>query len=337
MAIVVIPDYRSTSKVGYSKEGLTAHRVFRVTGLADTTGYDVVPIALSQPGVPARGDEHPYYNGEDDVTEIMADVIEATNVDRDGGIVDIEIDYKHLNAMTQEPSDDGDVAAALLTMASTLQTIQRATDVAGNAMRVYYTADTLVPTGAPACIIYNQQGQPVPNQIGANAPFVNAKAATQQAGTILRFMRREQQMRNGLGYVGFYNDVDWPIAQIGGGNMTQFGALCTRIENVTQDEGISWIVTYEFQIAQSVNLGAGTFNLQTPAASPAGFTDLISGWDMVAYYVIPSGFNANNPTSTPENALYASSGQIPLDAKPTVFAVYGQAHFQDLSLCGEEA
>jgi len=309
----------------YSKEGWKARRVFLVQNAEQLPGsgkgYGTAYNAYLNADIPGRGDNHPYLDGTDDTPQIMADEFEINA--KDPANIEITVDYAHLNGLTQEVTadDPGTSNVALLTIASSLQSYQRATDVAGN------------PLNVPYCIAGPAAGQVTINPDGAtpmptSSPFpsINSKAQAQIPTMILRFQRRELNQRDPTGLVGYYNTSDWTISQLGGAVAEKNSALCTRVENVTQDGGVTWIVTYEFQIAMHTALAACLF--QSPAASVTG-SSTVSGWDVGLYYVLPSGTGtlasagSGVYSGSAAGATVLQAGGVPKDAIPTIFAVYG--------------
>lgn len=316
--------------ITYSQEGWKAKRTFRVYDVEITpgsgNGYGSVYAAMQAAGIPQRGNDHPYLDGTGEKPLISADVISAKAVDPT--TVDIEVDYALLNAMTQEPTwgaTTSDTVPAFLTVASSLQSFQKAQDVAGNPLTVPYA---ISGGGTPSITIWPPNANEAMPGTGLNAPAITCKAQTQIPNLVLRFQRREQQLRSGAGLVGYYNSVDWTITQFTSSTIApQYSLLCTRVENTTRDEGRSYIVTYEFQFAQNVILDNCIH--QAPSTAVDAAPGVCSGWDVGLYYVLPNGVGKNSslvPVLQP--------GQTPPDAIPTVFAVYGKVDFQTaLSLC----
>lgn len=316
----------------YAQEGYKVKRTFIVDGLTITPGTGdgsgTLWSATTATGIPARGTLHPYLNGSSGRPKLSADAIKTTMLSSTQAKV--EVYYAVLNALTQEPSSAGDVAPALLSVACSLQTFQQIVDVNGEPLNVYYTTDNVIPSAAPKYTIRTPQGVNL-DKTGTYAPNINCKAEVQQPNLVLRFQRREQAQRSPLGLVGYYNKNAWNVTQLTTGVSTNFlkhCLLCTRVENQTRDEGVSWIVTYEFAAANLVpNPNSDTFIFKSPAIAIDALNDAASGWDVGLYYVVPNGYNGTTGAGgSPANSPLAP-GMIPSDALPTIFAVYGEYDF----------
>ena len=314
MAAVVNTNKWEAATLDYSQEGLKSHIQFLVTDVP-VTGTDaagtlmagvVAAIGVTEAGNPARGTNHPYFNGEDSLPLLQADVIHAKA--RDAKTVEVDVDYAVLNGMTQEPSGAGDVAAALLTVASSLQSYEAIVDFDGNPIQVpYYTTGRVNGALTFTCPSSN---------VALTQPYLQpGKAHTQLPSMILRFQRRETTQRDGSNIVGIYNKDTFDAGVYG--SFPPCTLLCTRVENVTRDEGFSWIVTYEFTFQFTVTQPTGGVNFQPPAFAPA--TGEMSAWDVGLYWQMPTNYQANSASGInnpgPEH--------IPSDAIPTIFAVLG--------------
>ena len=326
MAAVVKTNAYKQNTLDYSQEGLKTRIRFLVTEDAATgpygtgTLYSAIgdAIGINPNGLPNRGETHPYFNGEDGLPLLQADVIHSEAVDETTLVVDV--DYAVLNGVTQEPSDAGDTAAALLTVASSLQSYQAIVDYDGNPINVQYlksggTAGGLTINLPSGTAMTGTVARPA--KINAQNPFM-----------ILRFQRREQQKRDGSGLVGLYNGETFDAGDFG--TFPPLTLLMTRVENVTRDEGVSWIVTYEMAFQYTITEPSGGVHYQSPAIhSSAGE---MSAWDAGLYYVLPSSYS-----STAAGGVTAVGPDMtPSDAIPTIFAVYGQdaGAFAALSLMG---
>ena len=121
----IAPDDNS---LDYSKEGLKCKRTFLVDGLTitGTNGCGTLYALKVSGAVPQRGDAHPY------ITNTLLGLPAGINFAAD--VVHIEphtstqakvtVDYAILNGATQEPSKGNNANPALLTIASSAQTIQ---------------------------------------------------------------------------------------------------------------------------------------------------------------------------------------------------------------------
>ena len=331
MATTLISNAWREDSLSYSQEGWKAHSRFLVLKetITGTNGAGTLYQAIADSiGIPARGVTHPYLNGTGELPLLKSDVIHAEPT-VDNVNIAVDVDYAVLSGLTQEPSAAGDIAPALLTVASSLQTFQQATDINGLPIKVYYTKDNVIPSAAPAYFITPPGSVALP-QTGALAPNITAKAQGQQPNLVLRFQRREQQQRSPLGLVGYYNTNAWNVSQLVTGPSSNFykhTLLCTRVENTTRDEGVSWIVTYEFVAANIVLNSTGKdFIFKSPAVG-ININGDASGWDTGLYYVLPNGYSGTTgPGGSPANSPLGP-GMIPSDALPTIFAVYGNYDF----------
>jgi hypothetical protein len=203
----------------------------------------------------------------------------------------------------------------LLTVASSLQSWERITDIAGNPLSVPYLNSAkaagnlnIIPPSGPAL---------------STPATANAKVKSQIPNIVLRFQRRETKQCNGAGLVGYYNGSSWTISQLNNSSFPSYTLLCTRVENTTQDFGRSWIVTYEFQFMPPQAL-SGTVNYISPAAesSYGPISGGASGWDVGCYFVLPNGYKTTQGSDPSVNIV--GPGMIPGDAIPSVYAVYGK-------------
>ena len=333
MSTVKVNVYKQNT-LDYSQEGLKNHIRFIVSGVKVTgdngtgTLYQAISdsIGLNAKGLPARGTDHPYLNGGDGLPNLKADVFHAEAVD--ATTVNVDVDYAVLNALTQEPSDKGDTAAALLTIASSLQSYEAIVDADGNPVLVPYIKTAPSTPGdltiVPPASVTTALATPV------NRP---AKLHSQIPSMLLRFQRREQALRDGSDHVGLYNGDSCDAGDIG--TFPPFTLLMTRVENVSRDEGYSWIVTYEMTFQYLLTQPSGGVNFQNPAEEPTGFSGEMSAWDVGLYYVLPNGYSSK-PTSGTPPPYPVGQDMTPSDCIPTIFAVYGKddGKFADLSLMG---
>lgn len=362
---ITYPDIQITEGdelVTYSKEGLKVKRQFTVdfadNAIPSKTLYTIMQSGSEAPGamdLPVRGAPHPTITIPSDwatfmfldtganVTALCADVVTVKGLTSTQA--NIEVEYAILNAMTQEPHLNGvetDLSPALLTMASSVAATPIATDIVGNPLAIPYQASEGVAGHFKLTVIPGQQPIPFTASLydfGSGGGFVpgtpNIKvtATAQRPATLFRFQRREAQPQNPQQWVGLINSSNWVI---NGVTYDPYVLLCTRIENETMDNGITYVVTYEFQLAlesptpKSCPLsGSGEtaeaaqfVPIGTPASqeSKPGF---VSSWMMGAYYVLPSGYGLD--TSTPANQV--QPGQAPPDSQPFIFQIYGSVDF----------
>ena len=328
---------RGDAKTTWDLRGFRAYRKFKVTA-ADMTDptmtlYSIITAHSNDPvsplsDIPSRMTPHPtiqipsdwsnYYlnNGTFAADNCFcADVITIDAISSTQAEVTVE--YAVLNAMTQEPSDaggnGGDLAPALLQMGSSVQTSKVAQDAFGQPIVVPYIAD-----GAVDYQIY-------PAGTGFDAttdPSIKITADVQFPLQSFRFQRRETQPRpnstDAIDYPGFINSTAWIIA---GKSYPQHTILCTRMESTTEDNGLSWIVTYEFLYKDYIEVPVGTSFVSPSVNQGTTMSPLASPWDLIAYYAIPSGIGQDSGGNT------IAQNMMPDDAVPSVFALYDDVDF----------
>ena len=319
MATVVKTNRYQANTLDYSQEGLKSHIQFLVTqdAAVGTDGAGTLisavqaAIGLTAAGNPARGTNHPYFDGTSDKPLLKADVIHAKAID--ATTAEVDVDYAVLNAVTQEPSDAGDEAACLLTVASSLQSYEAVVDAVGNPVEVPYVKDSSATPGTLTIASVAGQGT-------LPSPFTNAaKLHSAMPSMVLRFQRREQAQRDGSELVGLYNGALFDAGDFGSFPIGTL--LMTRVENVTRDEGKSWIVTYEMTFQFTADQPAsGVYNKSGVVTPAVGGVNQMSTWDVGLYFVLPNGYC----TTTNGSVKTVNPGEIPSDCVPTIFAVYGQ-------------
>jgi hypothetical protein len=146
----------------------------------------------------------------------------------------------------------------------------------------------------------------------------------------LRFQRRETFPRDPVPYVGKVNLETWIIMD--GVWLDPQTALCTRVESETQDGGLSYLVTFEFQVKGLVNYPNGSY-LVYPVygignAGPGGAAQ-ISPWTVGAYYTLSVG-EGRGPTNviSTKNVRAILPGEAPPDASPFFFQIYEAIDFE---------
>lgn len=350
MAQTVYPDLQireGDQLVTYSKEGLKVMRKFFVTSAdqSDPTGtlYAILVSGAAVPtgfDLPLRGSPHPSINITNAWstymtfdTALCADIITIKAVTSSQAVVEVE--YQVFNAVLQEVSDpDGtvsDQAPALLTIASSVQQSQTQQDAAGNIIQIPYSSRASGPDGGPQYNISPYQGAkpidvlaPTPGPpFSPGSPSYKITAPMQVPNTIYRFQRRESIARNPDGFVGLVNSTQWTINNA---IYDPFQILCTRIESVTEDNGLSWIVTYEFQVGV-LSPTPDEAQFVEPAAESA--TNMVSPWLVASYYTLPNGYYAKlkTPNASPSAPKVIQQGAIPYDAQPWFFQPYDQIDF----------
>jgi hypothetical protein len=330
----------------------------------------VFNVAVSNPGafdLPKRGSPHPTIVISapwNTTNSFCADVIEAKAIDSINAKVTVS--YQIMNGATQEPSASGDVALALLTTASSVQQQVTSVDNDGNALVAPYVSATdpmsqkySTSTSTPSTQMYTiypsgQIGlQPITASatLGNSGPFLpglpNSRcvANIQVPTTLLRFVRRERTPTSPFGLVGFLNangGNGWSIPQISATPLDDLTCLCTRIENTTITEGQDYLVTYEFQYAPlQIAPTAPGYEGQIYAGEAAPIVkedgnNYVSPWAAIGYYQVTGIGQSKVPGGASSQYLQVQNGQIPSDAVPTIFSIYGAYNFQSgLNLPGK--
>lgn len=268
-------DLVETNTAVYSKEGWKATRLFTSQD-TEQLGSGTVYALLTSGQCPQRGDPHP------DIPNLSADVI--TGELKDPTTAQITVQYSVLSAVTAEP---GNNLPALLTFGSSVQSQDTNVDSDGDQLIDIYDGS--------AGDLFDQFGNPL-------STSSNSTVSAQVPTSCLRFMRRELTTPDVAAgtYVGYINEDDF-AAQMLTTTFPPKTILCTRVDGETQDEGVSFIVTYEF-----------IFNPHT--------------WDVGSFYIPP--VDAYNE----DGKLVAGSGQVIPTEAPTIHQIYGTLSFSPLNL-----
>lgn len=307
-----------------SKEGVRCKRIFIATALDMSdpakTLYSLLTQGSWTPGdadidIPIRMTPHPsivipshwgaYYEGLGDFDDnncFCADVLTVKSLSSTQAVVEVE--YAPMNAMTQEASEHGDEAPGLLHIGSSVHTLRVFTDLEGNALIIPYSGAYTI----------TQQGNPIVSNNKISAEI-------QVPSKLFRFYRRETKPRVASNLEGWVNEVAWEIA---GFTCDPQTLLCTRVENETRDEGLSYIVMYEFQWLDLL-LGNSSNNYVSPAADPSGGSFAISPWQIYGIYTLPNGTVGS--TGSPPNI---GPNQSPSDATITIYQEYDYVNFNSV-------
>lgn len=316
-----------------SREGLKCKRFFKIDKADNSdpqgTLYAILGSGTLTPGadgLPARMAPHPSIVRSNPWSQYMATVAGLFEVDNafcadvinvkglSSTQASVEVEYAILNAMTQEASEAGDSAPALVQIGSSVQSAKVALDIAGQPLDVPYLKTggaagdyKIIPSGSVS-------GDSIPD------PHIKITTERQFPSTLIRFIRRERKPRSPAGLVGFVNNGNpWSIAEINPEfDIDEGTMLCTRIENQSDDGALSYVVTYEFAYAPLLDVPSGSIYV-SPAAAISGKA---SPWQLNAYYVLPSGIGVDSG-----GALAFGQNATPPDAVPSVFQIYGQYDF----------
>jgi hypothetical protein len=238
-----------------------------------------------------------------------------------------EVGYSVLNAMTQEPSISFNAAPAHVIISSSVHNIATEVDVAGQPLTVPYLAQG----SEGAYKIY--QGVKIDFTETTYGPFTPGTPSRKFTGqvqvptTLVRFVRRETQPRDPTPFVGYVNSTTWQLLPAPGIVMPRVmprrTCLCTRIESDTHDEGVSYLVTYEFQCRGLKSSPSSYF--VAPALADEDDPSSCSPWYIGSYYVLASGYGLDE-----NNKAKVQAGQVPPDASPYVFSIYGEIDFESI-------
>lgn len=345
----------------YSTSGWKAKRLYCLDkcDMTDPSGtiFKVYDGASPSPSpateLPQRGAPHPYkvivndwstYNFEHGVTDtnnaFCADQI--TIKAETSTQIWYEVEYSVLTAATQEPSELGDTAPALLSYASGVQNTTISVDLNGQKLVVPYinnNGTSIYGTLQGNYDICPNGGRQAGNLQGAaimpfvpstyspyvpGSPSTTATATRQNPATLIIFTRRETKQRNPDGLVGFMNEKDWII---GDEDYFPRSVLCTRVDSKTYDNGVSYVVVYEFQVGQVISTPPGAKFVPPAAEIEPGVT---SPFDVASYYILKSGVGLG-PNTSPTTKVITPAvqpGQIPPDASPSVFQIYDTYDFE---------
>ena len=330
----------------YSKEGFKCKRMFICDGVDMSSPPNTLyGLYQTNTDIPMRGDPHPSIiipaNGLDNA--FQADVFTITAFSSTQAKVIVE--YAVLNAMTQEPSLENNNNQAFIIVSSSVHSQATAVDVNGFPLVIPYlgggfpennpgTAYNIAPSGIP---ITPTATTISPGVFIPGTPSTTVTAQAQFPTTLIRFVRRETAPMSPEPYIGYLNSNPMSILGV---DYNPGRLLMSRLESESYDCGVSYQVTYELQVAPLVSVPPGAQWI-SPANYDPTFTNKMSGWLYGQYYLLPSGQGTGpngsqaNPIPDPDTASSAAAiqtGQIPPDAVPLIFQIYGSADFGSLFL-----
>ena len=329
--------------LSYSREGIKCKRAWKVDSL-DNSDPQATLYKMFQGGAtdvsdkqafPFRGCPHPSivvptfwgaYDDEENGNAFQADTLAIKGLTSTQAAAEVE--YAVLNALTQEPSKNGDSAPALLHCSSSVHSSSVATDAIGQPLVAVYTAgggyssyDIYLTSSLESKVEFT--GTDVEPFV-PGSPSRKFTSSVEAPSMLLRFQRRETQPRDPRPFEGFVNSKPWKeVFGLGTGNIPARSCLCTRIESETQDAGVSYVVTYEFQFHPLVTL-PGSYEAIAPAVADEVVPSTCSPWYASKYYELPSGSGRNAGTGKIELA----PGQVPPDADLYIFQCYPECDFE---------
>ena len=190
-----------------TRQGIVAIRSFIVTAITGaTSAATLVYDALGISGIPLRGDSYPA-NATYSCDDIEVEAI-SPNQAR------VTCTYRVLSSVTGPP---GNSITPLVSCGSSLQQQEVGRNNAGALMKVGYTPS------------------------GGTIQYASVTAQKQTPQFIYRVSRRETSapVAKAMANVGYVNTDTFKTMAAG-------TVLCSRIEGNSNDEGLSWIVEYEF-------------------------------------------------------------------------------------------
>lgn len=215
--MTVIIDLIAGSSVNQSEKGYTAVRaaiVYDIVGNKDAKIFN----ALQDPDLPKRGDLHP------SIPNLILDVISARSIDTDKVLVNLN--YRQLQGEDRPPNE---ASPAQISVGATVQLRTTESDKDGNQIILEHTFTDFAEDGT-ASLRTEKQG------VELQVPVVQPT---------IRLVRREPRdpLQKALKFLGTVNKTSFA-----GGDKGQW--LCTRLEGDSDDGGVSYMVTYEFQFLQ---------------------------------------------------------------------------------------
>lgn len=203
----------------FTFDGWHIERVFAVTGLAGEK-YDKMVTALNTLGVPALGDAHP----SSQLTDCYLREAIPSLDPKDNSAVRIRLVYANATWPTERQQIN------TLEVGGSLSQIQTNLDRFGNAITVSYTypsdykldselaGDTITTSGMVTKLI------PERHIVKRRVEYADPSIKSQM-------------------YLGAVNHGSWNLDI----SATEGQWLCTQLEGVSNDGGVTWIVTYGFQ------------------------------------------------------------------------------------------
>lgn len=206
-------------KASFTFDGWVIERVFIVTGLTGEP-YDKIIDALNTTGIPALGDAHPSSSLEYCYLREAIPTIEGKAND----IVRIRLIYANATWPTERQQVN------TLEVGGALSQIQTNKDRFGNTITVGYTY--------PADYAYDD---------ALRGTFVETSGLVTKLVPERHIVKRrieysDPSLKADL-YLGAVNSGPWSL-DIGAATGTW---LCTQLEGVSNDGGLTWVVTYAFQ------------------------------------------------------------------------------------------
>ncbi len=274
MSIELISDIVEGATATATREGVQLTRMFQVMGLEGSNSAAKTVQALYYSGVPRPGEPHP------DLTDVS-----ATNVSVDfqgPTMARVTVQYAQDKAKEKAPNSD----PAQVSVGATLQTTVTTNDSEGKTVFVNFTRPSVPagPGGTPAEVAAVEY-DPQPGEVQIQVPCV-----------VLRYTRKElgSPQKKAMEYVGTVNEFTFA-------GQDERKWLCTRIDGVSNDNGKSYVVDYEFQFKENT-------------------------WDVTAFYID----RATNYLPELPNEYVFSETSIPFGKK--TFQAYRKKDFKKLAL-----
>lgn len=231
-------------KASFTFDGWNIERVFMVTGVTGN-GYDKIINAMNTSGVPALGSAHPSASLTDCYLREAIPTIEGKAND----IVRIRLIYANATWPTERQQIN------TIEVGGALSQVQTNMDKEGNVI----TGSYFYPTNYPEDDVRNWPNyNPALNSGAGGAIIIASGLVTKllpEHHIVKRIVEYSNPTLKAKLYLGAVNSGPWTL-DIGAAARTW---LCTQLEGVSNDGGLTWVVTYAFQHREDTWDGTYTF------------------------------------------------------------------------------
>lgn len=246
----VIVDLVESQRIGDSLlNGSYATRTFLVTGLDSNTTAGKLAVAMRAPGIPKIGDYHP----EMRTLPVLDVYAEPKDGQPDTAMVTVEYAFPQGGGGIDFPPDN----IATVEVVSTVTPAETNFDVGGNPLAVSYIIED--------------------DEAGTSTLDEQIATASKQVPTASVIFRRRESRSPGLFSANFVGHVN--LTDVFDDEPRTW--LCTRIDGRSEDGGLTYNVTYEFQRSPNAVIANVRDSLGQPIL-PAGRNT--QGWDAVVLY-----------------------------------------------------
>lgn len=219
----------------YTKDanGITVTRRFLVDGVPPDQKRGMY-LAVTQPSIPNRGDYHPAFPA------LRADTISATPANSNTQFW-VNVTYKSMNYQNLPPDA---TQPAQVSVGGVVQSVQTSYDVNGNLMALSFDYASKDANGNPTVTTLPQTGT-----VSIQVPCFSIKYSRKETGSPLNVAAVFSGRINSVSFAG-QDAGQW---------------LCTHIEGVSKDGGLTYDVSYDFQLAPSALGWVATVTYIDPA------------------------------------------------------------------------